>query len=52
MLLVCESYRIKVFLLTVPKVLSLNTASGMVPDLVLLKVATAPLNRGFGRNCS
>lgn len=46
----CESYRIKVFLLTVPKVLSLNAASGTVPDLLLLKVATAPLSGGFGRN--
>lgn len=34
MLLVCELYRIRV-LLAVPKVLNLNTASGLVPDLLL-----------------
>lgn len=36
MLLVCELHRIRVFL-TVPKVLSLSTASGIVPDLMLHK---------------
>lgn len=34
MFLVCELYRIRVFL-AVPKVLSLNTASGLVRDLLL-----------------
>lgn len=34
MLLVCELYRIRVFL-AVLKVLCLNTASGLVPDLEL-----------------
>lgn len=49
-MLACKLYRVRVFL-AVPEVLSLKSAGGLVPSLVLLKVATVPPKKGFSRNC-
>lgn len=37
--------------LAVPKVLGLNSAGGLVPSLVLLKVVTVPPKKEFSKNC-